>query len=157
MTSTLILYSMISVSSAGGGLAVLVAYILIRYQKALQLKYAAWVTLATCMVMLALAIVAGTKDSCSDKNLATRANVVWIWIIIQGFFIGFGVFRKKMLPCAIVLLSLVVSVNDWSAFLCVCACGDAWEVSGMFWKVYRYGYVRLNPLTCHVLSSYVRF
>jgi hypothetical protein len=64
------------------------------------LKYATWVTLATCCVMLGLAIVAGVRDSYSDKNLATRSNVVWIWIIIQALFIAFGVFRKRMLPCA---------------------------------------------------------
>lgn len=80
---------------------VIVAYSIIRYQRSLQLRLSAWLTLLASAVMLVFAIDAAMRSENSRKNLVTRSTLIWVWVVLQTMLLAAGVFRKKMLPCAL--------------------------------------------------------
>eukprot|EP00892_Ulva_mutabilis_P006050 jgi/Ulvmu1/3817/UM018_0028.1 len=77
---------------------IFVAYAIIRYQRSLQLRLSAWLTVAASGVMLIFAIDAAIRSENGRKNLVTRSTLIWVWVTLQAVLLMAGLFRKKMLP-----------------------------------------------------------
>jgi hypothetical protein len=58
-------------------------YIIVRYQKHLDLKGSAWITFATCLVMLILAIDAGLNRRFESKHIVGRQLLMLVWGLVQ--------------------------------------------------------------------------
>lgn len=68
---------------AGFAWILVTTYILVRYQTSLDLKGSAWLTFATCLLMLGLAIDTGLQSEYQKKNILSRQLVMGIWAFIQ--------------------------------------------------------------------------
>lgn len=95
---------------------VLIAYAIIRYQRSLQLRLSAWLTIAASAVMLIFAVDAAMRSENGRKNLVTRSTLIWVWVSLQAILVAAGIFQKKMLPCALLLLGPIGSRTYPTAF-----------------------------------------
>lgn len=78
---------------------------LIKYQRDLNLRYGAWLTVVTGICITGLAIASGVKNdfpySFKEEDITGRGIVVGIWIFFQVIFIAVGVVMKVVLPCSL--------------------------------------------------------
>lgn len=86
------------------GISIGVMYLCIKYQQALHIKYAAWITVVACALMLGLAIDGGVQsrfpDAYDPRHLFIRSVVMGAWITSQILLILVGVIMKVLIPCA---------------------------------------------------------
>eukprot|EP00892_Ulva_mutabilis_P003595 jgi/Ulvmu1/1607/UM111_0036.1 len=77
---------------------VTMSYLIIKYQRSLNIRWCTWVTGAVVLGLLGMAIEAVVHDVEDGKNLQQRQELVWAWIVVQSLLLAVGFFRKKLLP-----------------------------------------------------------
>lgn len=80
-----------------------ITYLLVTYQKQLNIRYSAWVTLVAGLALAWLAIASGVRSnfpsSYNNGVIQLRGNVVLLWIAVQTVLIVIGVIMKVFIPC----------------------------------------------------------
>lgn len=78
--------------------------LIIRYQRALHLRYGAWLTVVTIMSITGLAIASGVQNNYPkdfrEEHISGRVLMIATWVVLEIILILIGVVMKVILPCA---------------------------------------------------------